>query len=188
MWSGLFWQKWRRTLPVLLFLIQYYLRILLLALRYRVRKLPRAHIASLAYEHWHRLCQALNCAQTFKTALNSTRERLECEPLSGKLRSIRQNLENEQLQRTLARARSALIQLIFIEECPTRPLKRAGAAQTHNALRIPLAALRAMQGWLKTLKTDATALITAGLASLLLVILFAASGWLNQTLYTMQHL
>lgn len=184
MWSGLFWQKWRRTLPVLLFLTRYYIRILLLELRYRVRNLPREEIANQAHEHWRRLCQAL----TSKTALRHTRERLESETLTGTLRAIRQNLEHERLHLTLVRARRKLEQLVFVEERPTQPL-RVSFPKTGALLRPVPEKRGTVQRCLHTLKTgEKPAPLLAGLASLLLVALFAASGLPGQALRTMQHL
>lgn len=183
MWSGLFWQKWRRTLPVLLFLSQYYLRMLFLALRYRVRTLTRADVASQAYASWHRLCQALS---TGRAGL----QEWPAGEFPEALRAIRQGLASERLHRTLARARRKFEQFVFVQESPTLPTD-VSLLHTNPTQRIPSATLRAARRSLQTFKTAsqyATALTSALLASLLLIAFFAASGWLVHTLHTMQGL
>ena len=120
--SGSFWQKWRRTLLALFFIMQYYWRMSFLALLYRARNLSRADIASRAHEHWNGLCQALAAQKMLKTAMRSTKERLESEQFTGALRAIRQNLEDERLHTTLEKAKRKLEQIVFVEEGPTRPI------------------------------------------------------------------
>lgn len=122
MWSGFSWQKWRRTLLALFFIVQYYYRMSLLALRYRARYLSQAEIAGLAHGHWNRLCQALTTTKTLKTVLRNTEERLDDEQFTGALRAIRQNLEDERLHTTLEKAKRKLEQLVFVEEGPTQPI------------------------------------------------------------------
>jgi hypothetical protein len=123
--SGFSWQKWRRTLSALFFIVQYYCRMSLLALRYKARNLSHAEIAEQAHEHWNRLCQALTTPPTLKTALRNTKERLESEQFTGALRALRQNLEDERLHTTLEKAKKKLEQLVFVEEGPTQPIDRS---------------------------------------------------------------
>ncbi len=182
MWSGSSWQKWRRTLLALFFIVQYYCRMSLLGLRYKARNLSRAEIAGQAHEYWNRLCQALTPPKMVKTVLRNTKERLEGEQFTGALRAIRQNLEDERLHATLEKAKSKLEQLVFVDEGPTQPIDGSSleklkaawhsletgkiprippeaiktarqALETRKIVRIPPDALRAARHPLKTLKT-----------------------------------
>lgn len=94
----------------------------LLALRYKARNLSRAEIVSRAHRHWNNLCQALTTSRTFGTLLQNTRERLESEQVTGALRTLRQNLDDERLHTTLEKAKRKLEQLVFVEEGPTQPI------------------------------------------------------------------
>src|SRR5579883_1888281 len=154
-------QKWRRTLSALFFIVQYYSRMSLLALRYKARNLSHAEIAEQAHKHWNRLCQALTKSQTLKTALRNTKERLESEQFTGALRALRQHLEEERLHTTLEQAKKRLEQLVFVEEGPTQPIDRSSleklktawhAQETSNIPRIPPEALKTGRQTLETRK------------------------------------
>jgi hypothetical protein len=121
--SGFSWQKWRRTLPTLLFVTQYYTRMFLLELCYRGRNLPHADIAGQIQERWQRLCQ-------------------RCQPLCETLRTLWQDLANERWQQTLEKARGALEQLIFVEEHPLEPGDEPGLATDRLPFTIPKGGLR----------------------------------------------
>lgn len=209
MLSGSSWQKWRRTLLALFFIVQYHCRMSFLSLRYKARHTSRAEIAALAREHWNQLCQALASHRTFGTLLHTTKKTLESEQITGALRAVRRNLEDERLHKALDTAKKRLEQLIFVEETPTQPIDFSSlerlktvwhSLETSKIARITPEALKAARqsfetgkmarlapGTLKTARRHPSALVTLLLTSLFLVTLFAASGIFEQALRAMKH-
>jgi len=185
--SGSSWQKWRRTLPTLCFITQYYTRMFLLELWYMVRTFPYADIAGQARERWPGLCRTFTFLQMCQNALQQTKERLMRQTLKETLHTLRQELANEHWQRRLAQARRALEHLIFVEEHPSQPTARPGLTANQARCRLPCAILQITQKRKATQRYMRT-LSAAGRVMLLLITLALVCGLLSQALHTIQQL